>query len=131
MIIAVDFDGILCENDFPDIGMPNYGVISLVRQLIDKGHEVVLWTTRNGKELENAVKWCNDYGLHFCAVNEPAPSNYEKYKDLYETQSRKIFADVYIDDHNIGFKGRNGYSAIGLLEEQLKGGLKEWETEEN
>lgn len=103
MIIAVDFDGILCEDNFPAIGTPRYDVISLVRQLIDKGNEVVLWTTRNGEELAKAVKWCTDYGLHFCNVNGPAPSNEEKYRDKYPTQSRKIYADIYIDDHNLEY----------------------------
>ena len=104
MIIAVDFDGILCENRFPEIGPPVYPVISAVRQLIDAGHEVVLWTSRNGAELEAAVKWCEDRGLRFCAVNEPAPTNEEKYRDVYPIQTRKIYADIYIDDHSIGFK---------------------------
>ena len=104
MIIAVDFDGILCENRFPKIGPPIYPVISAVRELIDAGHEVVLWTSRNGAELEAAVKWCEDRGLRFCAVNEPAPTNEEKYRDVYPIQTRKIYADIYIDDHGIGFK---------------------------
>lgn len=103
MIIAVDFDGVLCKNQFPKIGPPNYEVISLVRELIDTGHEVILWTTRNGAELEEAVKWCEDRGLHFCTVNNPAPSNQEEYKDRYPTQSRKIYADIYIDDHNLEY----------------------------
>lgn len=103
MIIAVDFDGVLCKNEFPKIGPPNYEVISRVRALIDKGHEVVLWTTRNGNELKEAVEWCEDRGLHFCAVNEPAPSNAAEYADKYPVQSRKIYADVYIDDHNIEY----------------------------
>lgn len=109
MIVAVDFDGVLCYNQFPEIGPPNYDVISLVREIIDNGHEVVLWTTRNGAELEAAVKWCEDRGLHFCAVNNPAPSNHEEYKDRYPTPSRKIYADIYIDDHNLEyvFNSRN------------------------
>ena len=105
MIIAVDFDGVLCEDKFPDIGAPKYGVISAIRQLIDDGHEVVLWTTRNGSELTKAVEWCTDRGLHFCNVNGPAPSNAKAYKDVYATESRKIYADVYIDDHNIDLYG--------------------------
>lgn len=104
MIIAVDFDGILCQNQFPEIGPPIYPVISAIRELIDAGHEVVLWTSRNGAELEAAVKWCEDRGLRFCAVNEPAPSNEEKYRGVYPTPTRKIYADIYIDDHGIGFK---------------------------
>ena len=101
MTIAVDFDGVLCQCKFPEIGPPNYEMISLVRELIDNGNEVVLWTTRNGAELDAAVRWCDDRGLHFCAVNEPAPSNAAEYADRYPTQSRKIYADIYIDDHNM------------------------------
>ena len=104
MIIAVDFDGILCDNKFPKIGSPNYSVISLVSQLIDDGHEVVLWTTRNGEELTAAIDWCGEHGLHFCNVNGPAPSNEKEYEGVYPTPSRKIYADVYIDDHNLEFR---------------------------
>jgi len=123
MIIAVDFDGVLCENEFPDIGPPNYEVISIIRQLIDKGHEVVLWTSRNGAELERAVHWCHDYGLHFCSVNEPAPSNENEYKDKYPIQSRKIYADVYIDDHNLEsvISGKRNINLIISSLKQLKG----------
>lgn len=117
MIVAVDFDGVLCKDRFPDIGEPYYQVISLIRECIDRGHEVVLWTTRNGEELEKAVAWCEDRGLHFCAVNAPAPSNEKKYRDKYPTQSRKIYADVYVDDHNLGFSIRGLESE--LLRRQL------------
>lgn len=104
MIIAIDFDGILCENKFPDIGEPHYKIISLVRQLIDYKAEVILWTSRCEKELQAAVDWCSDYGLHFCAVNDNAPSNKEQYKNVYSTPPRKIYADIYVDDHNAEFE---------------------------
>lgn len=112
MIIAVDFDGVLCENKFPEIGPPNYEVISLIRELIDIGHEVVLWTTRNGEELTTAVDWCSDRGLHFCNINGPAPSNEKEYGHKYPVQSRKIYADVYIDDHNVEFVGAGRENGI-------------------
>lgn len=124
MIIAVDFDGVLCENKFPDIGRPYYEVISLVRELSDKGHEIVLWTSRNGNELIKAVEWCTDRGLHFCSVNAPAPSNEKKYADKYPTQSRKIYADVYIDDHNLEFVSegkKHGYDYMVKYLRELKG----------
>ena len=103
MIIAVDFDGVLCEDKFPDIGSPNYDMISITRQLMDMGHEVVLWTSRVENELAKAVEWCADRGFHFCAVNDNAPSNKKQYADVYTTPPRKIYADVYIDDHNLEF----------------------------
>ena len=115
MIIAIDFDGVLCQNQFPAIGPPNYEVISLTRQLLDAGHEVVLWTSRNGAELDAAVDWCEDRGLSFSAINAPAPSNHEKYKDMYPTPTRKIYADVYIDDHNLEYVYNPRYPADHLI----------------
>lgn len=100
MIIAVDFDGILCENRFPDIGPQIDDMVSFVKELIDQGHEVVLWTSRVGEELTAAVDWCRARGIHFCAVNENAPSNIAKYKAKYPNGTRKVYADVYIDDHS-------------------------------
>lgn len=119
MIIAVDFDGVLCSNKFPDIGAPNYEVISLVREMIDKGHEVILWTSRVDAELDAAVEWCEDRGLHFCAINENAPSNIERYITKYPNGTRKVYADVYIDDHNIEFVGA-GKSGLGNMKRYLK-----------
>lgn len=130
MIIAVDFDGILCENRFPEIGEPKYEVISLVQQLIDKGHEVILWTTRNGEELVAAVDWCARYGLHFCNVNGPAPSNREEYKHRYPVESRKIYADVYIDDHNLEYMAKELCFARTNVIFYLKRGVKEWKVSE-
>jgi hypothetical protein len=105
MIIAVDFDGILAEDTgrFPEIGPPIYHMISFVRELIDGGHEVVLWTSRTDQARDEAVAWCSDYGLRFCAVNKNAPSNIAKYKKQYPNGTRKISADIYIDDHNPSF----------------------------
>lgn len=99
MIIAVDFDGVLCKNKFPQIGEPEYEMISRIRQLSDLGHEVILWTSRTGQELDDAVDWCGDRGLHFCAVNENAPSNRRKYMAKYPNGTRKAYADLYVDDH--------------------------------
>lgn len=127
MIIAVDFDGILCENEFPEIGAPKYEIISLVRQLIDNGHEVILWTTRNGEELVAAVDWCGSYGLHFNNVNGPATSNREEYRDRYPTESRKIYADIYIDDHNLEYVAETS-SAEGWLLKYLETGVRTWKT---
>ena len=103
MIVAVDFDGILCENAFPSIGKPHYRIISQIRQLIDLGVEVILWTSRADDRLAEAVAWCNDYGLQFAAVNENAPSNIEHFKSEHPNGTRKVYADYYIDDHNLEF----------------------------
>lgn len=115
----MDFDGVLCSNEFPAIGEPDYNMIRAVKSVIAAGHEVVLWTSRVEAELENAVKWCEEHGLHFCAINDAAPSNKAKYAAMYKTTPRKIYADIYVDDHGIDYTEEK---AVTLLE--LIGGMK-------
>ena len=103
MIIAVDFDGILVEDRFPDIGPINYRMTNFARQLILEGHELVLWTSRVGKPLQDAVKWCEAQDIRFCAINDNAPSNKAKYEAQYPQGTRKVCADIYIDDHDPQF----------------------------
>lgn len=93
-IIAVDFDGTLCADRYPEIGAPN---LLLIRQLIllrKRGMRLILWTCRCGDALRDAVAFCAEYGLQFDAVNENVPETFAR----YGTESRKISADLYIDD---------------------------------
>lgn len=93
-IYAVDFDGTLCEYAWPGIGEPHEFLIeNLIRKRIN-GHKVILWTCRIGEKLEEAVAWCREHGLEFDAINENLP----EIKEAFGGDSRKIFADVYIDD---------------------------------
>ena len=96
-VIAVDFDGTLCENKFPDIGEPRLTVIKQV--LFEKliGNKVILWTCREGKYLDEALNACNDWGLTFDAVNANLPERIEQYGN----DCRKVGADEYWDDRGI------------------------------
>jgi hypothetical protein len=94
MIIAVDFDGCLCKNRFPDIGEPNLYLIDSLRQNQREGSQIILWTCRQDKLLEQAVNFCKSYGLHFDAVNDNVP---EAINQL-GINPRKVFAHLYIDD---------------------------------
>ena len=104
MIIAVDFDGVLCEDRFPDIGPPNQRIIDMIRMLSRNGYEIILWTCRVEQQLEQAIAWCKEHGLEFCAVNDNAPSNKAKYAGVYTETPRKVYADVYVDDHNLDYR---------------------------
>lgn len=93
-IIAVDFDGTLCENEWPDIGKPNQIVIKeLIKQQAD-GAKLILWTCREDDRLQAAVTWCLEHGLRFDAVND----NLEENKVLFGNNSRKVYATEYWDD---------------------------------
>lgn len=93
-IIAVDFDGTLCSYCYPDIGKPNLPLIELLKALKREGCRIILWTCRCGRELEQAVQWCEEFGLEFDKVNR----NTDEILEKYGSDSRKIYADVYIDD---------------------------------
>ena len=96
MIIAVDFDGTIVQHKFPKIGKEIPFAIKTLKLLQQKGHKLILWTYRSGKELEEAVKFCEEKGLVFHAVN----NDYDG-EEFDNTYSRKIYADIYIDDRNI------------------------------
>jgi 2-hydroxy-3-keto-5-methylthiopentenyl-1-phosphate phosphatase len=95
-IIAVDFDGTLCEEKYPEIGEPNFNLIQYIIDRQNDGDKIILWTCRKDKELDDAVEWCSDLGLIFDAVNENLPEIIE----AFGKDTRKIFADEYIDDRN-------------------------------
>lgn len=96
-IIAVDFDGTLCEEKWPEIGEPNEEIIHYLKKRQTDGDKLILWTCRVGEKLERAVRWSMDHGLRFDAVNENLPEVLE----WMGGDSRKIFADEYIDDRNV------------------------------
>jgi hydroxymethylpyrimidine pyrophosphatase-like HAD family hydrolase len=116
LIIAVDFDGTIVEHKYPAIGEEMLFAFSTLKALEKEGHTLILWTYRAGKELEEAVTYCKQNGIVFYAANKNFPE--EKFDN--ETMSRKIIADVYIDDRNVG--GFLGWSKIW---EELGPGNKE------
>ena len=96
-IVAVDFDGTLCENAFPEIGAPKYDVIKAIQEYRSYGWKIILWTCRNYEFLDRAVMWCMNHGLTFDAVNKNLP----EVQEMFGGDTRKIYADVYIDDKNV------------------------------
>jgi hypothetical protein len=96
MIIAVDFDGTIVKHKYPAIGKEIPYAVKTLKLFREKGHKIILWTYRAGKELEKAVKFCRKRGLTFDAVN----NNFEG-EEFDNTYSRKIYADIFIDDKNI------------------------------
>lgn len=95
--IAIDFDGTLCRNAWPKIGTPNWPVIERAKKEKELGAELILYTMREGRSLEEALSACKAWGLAFDAVNDNLPS----WKAVYGNNPRKIGATEYWDDRNI------------------------------
>jgi len=96
--IAVDFDGTIVEHKYPKIGEELLFAFQTLKQLEKEGHQLILWTFRAGQELDDAVEYCRKNGIEFYAVNKSFPE--EEFEP--NTVSRKIDADVFIDDRNVG-----------------------------
>jgi len=122
MIIAVDFDGTIVEHAYPAIGKTKLFAFETLKALQDKKHTLILWTYRAGKELQEAVDFCKEKGIEFYAINSNYPE--ETYNDEI---SRKINADVYIDDRNIG--GFPGWSKVWEMLENEEQYIKDWEDQ--
>lgn len=98
MIFAIDFDGTIVQDRYPKIGKLNPKAAQFIQELHRLGHTFILWTNRTGRDLDMAVCFLRAVGLKPDYVNENTPENVAR----YENDSRKIFADMYIDDRNSG-----------------------------
>ena len=98
MVIAVDFDGTLVTHEYPKIGKPiPFAIEALKRLQQEDHHQIILWSVREGHLLDEAVNYCRQRGLEFYAVNTNYPEETPE-----ERPNRKVTADVYIDDRNLG-----------------------------
>lgn len=98
MTIAVDFDGTIVEHRYPEIGKERPFATMTLRRLADEGHRLILWSVREGRLLDEAVEWCKERGVTFYAVNR----DFEEEDGTGRNFSRKIKADLFIDDRNVG-----------------------------
>ncbi len=114
-IIAVDFDGTIVEDRYPDIGKPMLFAFDTLKKLQKDGHRLILWTYRYGQKLKEAVDFCAENGIEFYAVN--ASFSEEEFDPA--KASRKVNADWFIDDRNVG-----GFPGWGKVYQMLNG--EEW-----
>ena len=97
-IIAVDFDGTLVTDKFPEIGEPIEKTWENVFKAQSKGAKIILWTSRDNERLKAAVEYCTSRGLHFDAIND----NLDECKILFNNDTRKVYANEYWEDKAIG-----------------------------
>ncbi|MGN0706605.1 MAG: hypothetical protein ACI4JC_01215 [Faecalibacterium sp.] len=121
-VIAIDFDGCLCEDNYPEVGTPNWEVINEAKRIQNSGACLILWTCRAGKDLEAAVGACREWGLEFDAINE----NPQFMIDLYGNDCRKIGADEYWDDRSVwmgtpgAFRNIRGISCRYIKRDEMR-----------
>lgn len=117
MIIAIDFDGTIVQDIYPGIGVIQPNAKQVINKLHEEGNYIILWTCRTGDRLLEAVNFLLKSGISFDRVNDHEPDN----SSIYDASGKKIYADVYIDDKNIGgFPGWKEVESL-LLESEYNG----------
>lgn len=131
MIIAIDFDGTCTVHSFPHTGR-DIGAQKVLKQLTDKGHQLILYTMRcnhdgetptstdtdivcqSGNYLDDAIYWFEKNNIPLYAVGyNPDQSTW--------TTSNKCYAHLYIDDAALG---------IPLIYEQNERPYIDWDSVE-
>lgn len=118
LIIAVDFDGTIVEDAYPGIGEPKIFAFETLKRLQEDGHRLILWTYRCNNKLDDAVEFCRKHGIDFYAVNKSFPE-----EEFNGDVSRKIHADLFIDDRNLG--KTFGWGEIYQMLTDMKPDIKE------
>lgn len=123
--IAVDFDGCICENKWPEIGEPRQQVINELIRAQAEGARLILWTCREGELLDAAVMWCLNRGLRFDAVNDNLQENIA----TYGNNCRKVWADEYWDDKSVLVVNTGVLTDIAFSREEGGATVMRWPME--
>lgn len=97
LVIAIDFDGTIVEEGYPNIGAMRKGAYKYIRKLVNEGHFIIINTCRSGEYELEAKIWCMRNNIFYHYFNK---NHSELIKD-FGCDSRKISADIYIDDKNL------------------------------
>jgi predicted mannosyl-3-phosphoglycerate phosphatase (HAD superfamily) len=97
LVIAIDFDGTIVEESYPQLGKLRKGAKKYINKLYDDGHIIIINTCRSGVHQNAAFKMLIGLDVSFDLMNENHPSVIAQ----YHNDSRKISADLYIDDKNL------------------------------
>lgn len=95
--IAIDFDGTIVDHEYPAIGKEKLFAFITLKELQKRGALLIMWTFREGRELQEAVDYCRQNGIEFYAINRNYPE--EQWTD---GTPRKINVDIFVDDKNVG-----------------------------
>lgn len=98
LTLAIDFDGTIVENDFPEVGKLRKNVIPVMNRLHREGYKIVINTCRTGPHEDDARMCLINNGIPFDTLNENTAESIAQYPE----ESRKLSADLYIDDRNLG-----------------------------
>ena len=119
-IAAIDFDGVIAQYEGyqgeQHFLPPKPGAKEAIDILRAHGIKVIIWTCRNNEA--DLRQYLNKYQIGFDAINADVHPEIHSPDQI----SRKVLADVYIDDRGIRFVDWD--STIDLVLELMAAGVK-------
>ena len=115
MIISIDYDDTIVHAAYPEVGFIKPHAAEVINRLYDAGHHIIIWTCRSGDHEQMAAMYLHDMGVKFHHINENHPDNIAQ----YDSDSRKIFADIYIDDKQLGGLPESWLEIETILTQQI------------
>lgn len=115
-IISIDYDDTIVYAAYPEVGLVKPYAKEVINKLYDEGHTIIINTCRSGEHQDMAEEYLHECGIKFHHINENHPDNIAQ----YDSDSRKIFADVYIDDKQLGGLPPHWLEIDAMLRQQLK-----------
>lgn len=97
-ILAIDFDGTIAHASYPELGDPKPNAVEVIRKLKEEGCYIIIWTCREGQHLHWIAAYCDLHGIPYDSINEQHPDIF----NFYKNNTRKVLADIYLDDRNLG-----------------------------
>jgi guanylate kinase len=94
MIVSVDYDSTIVADEYPKIGEALPNAKEVMQYLFDRGHELIINSCRTGEAEKQMVGWLRYHKYPYDWVNKNSPRMIKK----YGTDTRKISADIHIDD---------------------------------
>lgn len=101
MVIAIDFDGTCVTHAFPNVGK-EIGAADVIKALVNKGHKIILFTMRDLEYLTPAIAWFEKNDIPLYGINDNPGAKW--------STSRKVYADMYIDDMALGIPLKMDYN---------------------
>lgn len=97
---AIDFDGTIAYDAYPNVGKLIPGAKETMQKIKELGGEIAIWTCRTDQWAQDAKDFLDKNEIPYDYFNKP----FDHHVNIYGgDNSRKIYADCYIDDRSVQF----------------------------
>lgn len=114
-VLAIDFDKTIAHTEYPKIHHLHDNAKDVINRLYDQYFYIIIWTCRSGSYVDDVATYLKNHNINYHLINEQHP--YLKYR--FNNDTRKISADIYIDDKDIHAQHNPNFPDFLTIEDQI------------